>query len=142
MIQDYVQYNPSKIIFGKGAENNVAEEIKSHGGTRVLIHFDAGDFITPLIKKIHTQLEEAGLTVFELGGVVPNPKVSLMKEGCKLVRENDVDFILAVGGGSTMDSSKYIACGAYYEGDIWDHPKYQPITTKIVKHGVIVTMPG
>ena len=78
MIQDYVQYNPSKIIFGKGAENNVAEEIKAHGGSRVLIHFDAGDFIIPLIEKIHRQLEEAGLAVFELGGVVPNPKVSLM----------------------------------------------------------------
>ena len=67
------------------------------------------------IKKI---LLDDGFEVFELGGVVPNPKLSLMKEGCRLVRENKIDFVLAVGGGSTMDSTKYIACGAYYDGDI------------------------
>lgn len=92
--------------------------------------------------RVHKLLEDAGLTVFELGGVVPNPKVSLMKEGCKLVRENNIDFLLAVGGGSTMDSAKYIACGAYYEGDLWDHPKFAPINTPVLKHAVIVTMPG
>jgi len=142
MIADYVQYNPSKIIFGKGAENNIGKEISAHGCRRVLIHYDTGDFIKPLIQKIHKNIEDAGLTVFELGGVVPNPKVSLMKEGCRLVKENNIDFILAVGGGSTMDSAKYIACGTYYDGDIWNHKKFAPITTRVLKKAVIVTMPG
>lgn len=142
MIQDYVQYNPSKIIFGHGAEEKTAQEIKRLGGTRVLLHYDAGAFIKPLIARIRTQMEAAGLYVVELGGVVPNPLISLMKEGCRIVREDKLDFVLAVGGGSTMDSAKYIACGAYYEGDLWNHPKFQPIATPVLKHGVVVTMPG
>lgn len=142
MIRDYIQYNPSKIIFGREAEKNTAAEIKQLGGTRVLIHHDAGEFINPLIQRLHKQLEKEGLTVFELGGVVPNPLVSLMRKGCKMVRDNNIDFVLAVGGGSTMDSAKYIACGAYYDGELWDHPKFQPITTPVLKKGVIVTMPG
>ena len=142
MIQDYIQYNPNKIIFGKGVEEKVADEILNNGGSKVLIHYDAGDFIIPLIKRIRELLEEKNIEVFELGGVVPNPKLSLMKKGCEIVRENNIDFILAVGGGSTMDSSKYIACGAYYDKELWDHPKFQKIETPIIKHGVIVTMPG
>lgn len=142
MLNDYVQYNPSKIFFGKNVEDNIGKEVRKDGGTRVLIHYDAGDFIKPLIKKVRKNLEDEGLTVFELGGVVPNPKISLMKQGCQLVRDNNIDFVLAVGGGSTMDSAKYIACGTYYNGDIWNHPKFAPITTKVLKHAVIVTMPG
>ena len=79
MIQDYVQYNPSKIIFGHGAEEKTAQEIKRLGGTRVLLHYDAGAFIKPLIARIRTQLKAAGLYVVELGGVVPNP----LKENLK-----------------------------------------------------------
>ena len=143
MIKDYVQYNPSKIIFGKGAENNIGKIIsEEYQAKKVLIHYDSGDFIKPLIAKVRGLLEKEGIMVYELGGVVPNPKVSLMKDGCKLVRDNDIDFILAVGGGSTMDSTKYIACGAYYDGDLWDHQKFAPIETKVLKHAVIVTMPG
>ena len=142
MLVDFVHQTTEKIIFGKGAEDNVAAEVKAYGGTKVLIHYDAGDFILPLIARIRENLEAAGLEVFELGGVVPNPKLSLMKEGCELVREHGIDFVLAVGGGSTMDSTKYIACGAHYEGDIWNHPGFVPIKTPVLPHGVVVTMPG
>lgn len=142
MLNNYVQYNPNKIIFGKDSEKEVGKLIKEYNATKVLIHYDSGDFILPLIEKVKGYLLAEGLEVFELGGVVPNPKLSLMKEGCKLVKENNIDFILAVGGGSTMDSSKYIACGTYYDGDIWNHPKFTKIKTPVIKHGVIVTMPG
>lgn len=142
MLNDYVQCNPEKIIFGRGCEKDVGKEVKAVGASRVLVHYDAGDFIRPLVARIRGYLEEEGLEVFGLGGVVPNPKVSLMREGCRLVREKGIDFVLAVGGGSTMDSSKYIACGAYYPGELWDHPKFAPITSRVLKHGVVVTMPG
>lgn len=142
MLTDYVHYNPEKIIFGKGAEDKVADEVKACGGTKALVHFDTGDFILPLVARIRTGLEAAGIEVFELGGVVPNPKLSLMRKGCEMVRENDIDFVLAVGGGSTMDSAKYIACGTYYDGEIWDHPRFAPIASRIIPHGVVVTMPG
>lgn len=142
MLGDYVQYNPEKIVFGRNCEDRVAQEIAALGCSRVLIHYDLGDFIHPLVEKVVRLLEAAGMTVFKLGGVEPNPKVSLMKRGCEIVRENDIDFVLAVGGGSTMDSAKYIACGAYYDGDIWNHPKFAPITTRVLRHGVVVTMPG
>lgn len=142
MLNNYVQYNPNKIIFGKDTEKDVGKLIKEYGSNKVLIHYDAGEFITPLIVNIKKILEDEEIQVYLLGGVVPNPKLSLMKEGCELVRRNGIDFVLAVGGGSTMDSAKYIACGAYYDGELWNHPKYQKIRTPVLKHGVIVTMPG
>ncbi|MGN1399457.1 MAG: iron-containing alcohol dehydrogenase [Erysipelotrichaceae bacterium] len=142
MLNNYVQYNPNKIIFGKDSDQQVGKLIKELGCKRVLIHYDNGDFIKPLIEKVRANISKEGIEVFELGGVVPNPKLSLMKKGCQIVRENDIDFILAVGGGSTMDSSKYIALGAYYQGDLFNHPKFAKIETPVLKHGVIVTMPG
>lgn len=142
MLGDYVQHNPEKIVFGRDCEDRVAQEIASLGCSRVLVHYDLGDFIKPLVEKVVRQLREAGMVAIELGGVEPNPKVSLMRRGCEIVRENNVDFVLAIGGGSTMDSAKYIACGSYYNGDIWDHPKFAPIESRVLHHGAIVTMPG
>lgn len=142
MINNYVQHNPNRIIFGKDSEKQVANEIIALGCTKVLLHFDDGDFILPLVNHISEMLEMVDIKCYRLGGVKPNPKVSLMKEGCKIVKDNNIDFILAIGGGSTMDSAKYIACGTYYDGDIWYHEKFKPISTTVIKHGVVVTMPG
>lgn len=142
MLNNYVQYNPNKIIFGKDTDQQVGKLIKEMGCKNVLIHYDSGDFIKPLIKRVSENIKNEGIEVFELGGVVPNPKLSLMKKGCQIVRDNNIEFILAVGGGSTMDSSKYIAVGTYYDGDLWNHQKFAKINTPVLKHGVIVTMPG
>lgn len=142
MINNYTLYNPAKMFFGKGVEEKVGEVVKSYGATKVLLHYDGSEFVKPHVEKAKQRLLAAGLAVYELGGVVANPKLSLMKEGCRMVKENDIDFILAVGGGSTMDSAKYIACGTYYDGELWDHPKFKPITSKVIKHGCIVTMTG
>lgn len=141
MLNNYVQYNPSKIIFGKGTEAEVGKEVAKYG-KKCLVHYDGGDFVLPLIDRVKGYLEAEGIEVFELGGVEPNPKISLGRKGMQIVKDNDIDFVLAVGGGSTMDSAKYIACGTYYDGDIWDHPKFEPINTKVLPHAVIVTMPG
>ena len=109
MLVDFVHHNIEKIIFGRGAEDGIAAEVAACGGTRVLLHFDAGGFILPLVARIRVCLEAEGIEVFELGGVVPNPKLSLMKEGCELVRA---------------------------------HPGFAPIASRVLPHGVVVTMPG
>ena len=142
MLNNYIQHNPNRIIFGKDSEKQVANEIKALGCKKVLLHFDDGNFILPLVDYISELLEEANIKCYRLGGVVPNPKLSLMRKGCDIVKEKEIDFILAIGGGSTMDSAKYIACGTYYIGDLWHHEKFSPITSTVIKHGAIVTMPG
>lgn len=140
MLNNYVQFNPCKIIFGEDAELQVGVEVTKFG-SRCLVHY-CGKSVLSLVSRVRESLEAAGVEVFELGGVEPNPRISLAHKGMEMVREHDIDFVLAVGGGSTMDSTKYIACGTYYDGDIWDHPKFAPITTRVIPHGVVVTLPG
>ena len=109
-----------EFIFGHKAEEKCAELIKRYGGTRVLIHHSGEPFVMPLIEKVRGILEDAGMFVMDLGGVVPNPRLDLVYKGIELCKENRIDFVLAVGGGSVIDSSKGIALGAVYDGDVWD----------------------
>ena len=114
-------YSPTKVIFGKGVENNVGAEIKAWGGTKVLVHFGGSSAKkSGLLDRVESSLKAAGVDYIALGGVVPNPRLSLVHEGIDLCRKEDVDFILAVGGGSSIDSSKAIAMGVKYDGDVWD----------------------
>ena len=114
-------YSPTKVIVGREAEKQVGEEIRSWGGSRVLVHFGGGSVRrSGLLDRVTASLEAAGLTCFLLGGVVPNPHLSLAREGIKLCRREKIDFLLAVGGGSAIDSAKCIALGVPYEGDVWD----------------------
>ncbi len=125
-------YSPTKVIFGKGVENRVGEEIKAWGGSRVLVHFGGGSVKrSGLLDRTVASIEGAGLSCVLLGGVVPNPRLSMVREGIALCRSEGVDFILAVGGGSAIDSAKAIAVGAPYEGDVWDFycGKAQPVKT-------------
>jgi len=108
------------VIYGKGSVARVGELIKQHGGSRVLLHHVSEDFIKPLVKEVMGVLDAAGLTYVDLGGVVPNPRLTTVYEGIDLCRKEGVDFILAIGGGSAIDSSKAIAIGVPYEGDVWD----------------------
>lgn len=114
-------YSPTKVIFGKGVENNVGAEIKAWGGTKVLVHFGGSSAKkSGLLDRVEASLKAAGVEYITLGGVVPNPRLSLVHEGIELCRKEGVDFILAVGGGSSIDSSKAIALGVKYNGDVWD----------------------
>ena len=115
-------YTPTKVVFGKDAIDQVAAQIKNFGGSRVLIHYGGQSAVkSGLIDRVKTLLDEAGIFHVELGGVVPNPHLAKVREGIELAKENGVDFILAVGGGSTIDSSKAIAYGlAEPEFDVWD----------------------
>ncbi len=115
-------YTPTKVVFGKNSIDQVAAQIKTFGGSRVLIHYGGQSAVkSGLIDRVKTLLDEAGIFHVELGGVVPNPHLAKVREGIALAKENDVDFILAVGGGSTIDSSKAIAYGlGEPEFDVWD----------------------
>ena len=114
-------YTPTKVVFGAGAENQVADMLREFGAHKVLIHFGSGSVKrSGLLDKVEKLLVEAGIEYVELGGVVPNPRLSLVRKGIELAVSEGVDFILAVGGGSVLDSAKAIGYGAYGGGDVWD----------------------
>ena len=134
--------NIPDIIFGKDTERRCGELLKSFGAKKVLIHHSGEPFVLPLIEKVKGYLQEAGLDYVELGGVVPNPVLSKVYEGIELCRRERVDSVLAVGGGSVIDSAKGIACGTPYDGDVWDmYRMVAPVKERLIV-GVISTFAG
>lgn len=134
---------PTKIIFGKNQENKIGKIIKEYNKKRVLIHYGGGSVVrSGLLDRVKTSLENEGIHYLELGGVQPNPRLSLVKKGINLVRENNIDFILAVGGGSVIDSSKAIGLGVPYDGDVWDIYEQKHTPTSSIPVGVILTIPA
>ena len=112
--------NPTKIVFGRGAEEKVGEEAAAYS-KRVLLHYGGGSIkASGLYDRVTASLKAAGVTWIELGGVQPNPRLSLVQEGIRLCKEHELGLILAVGGGSVIDSAKAIAMGAVIQGDVWD----------------------
>jgi len=141
-MQNFTYQNTTKIVFGKGTEEEVGEYTAKHG-SKVLLHYGGGS-----IKKYGTydkvvkSLEAAGVEYVELGGAEPNPKLSLVYEGIELAKEESVDFILAVGGGSVIDSAKAIAVGYFYDGDVWDFYYNNIEITEALPVGVVLTIPA
>lgn len=114
-------YSPTFFVFGKNRENEAGKLVKNHGGTRVLIHYGGGSVVkSGLLDRVKASLEKEAIYFIELGGVVPNPRSGLVYEGIELCKQHNIDFILAIGGGSAIDSAKAIAIGALYDGDFWD----------------------
>ncbi len=137
---NFTYENATKMIFGKDSESDLCNEIKLHGN-RVLLHYGTSSIKkSGLYEKIVNMLNESGIFFKELGGVQPNPKLSLVYEGIKIAKENDLNFILAVGGGSAIDSSKAIAFGALYNGDVWDFFMQKASIKKSLPVGVILTL--
>ncbi|HKL43167.1 MAG TPA: iron-containing alcohol dehydrogenase [Clostridia bacterium] len=135
-------HNRTKIIFGKDTEARVGELTRKHG-KKVLLHYGGGSIKrTGLYDKIVESLEEASVDFLELGGVVSNPRVSLVREGIELCRDENVDFILAVGGGSVIDSAKGIAAGFYYDGDVWELYTGEGEFNKCLPIGTVLTLPA
>lgn len=121
-MHNFEYYTPTRIIFGRNAENSVGDLVKKYGGTRVLIHYGMGSAVkSGLIARVKKNLDEAGLFHVELGGVVPNPHLDKVRAGFALGNLNQVDFVLAVGGGSVIDSAKAIAFAlAEPDENVWD----------------------
>ena len=134
-------YSPTEFVFGRGAEEKAGEMIKKRGGTKVLVHFGGGSAIkSGLMGRVTASLDAANLPYVMLGGVQPNPRSGLVHQGIELARAEHVDFILAVGGGSVIDSSKAIALGVPYEGDFWDFFCGKAKPEKALNVGVVLTL--
>ena len=142
-MENFAYYTPTKVVFGKDEEKNVGKLAKDFGAKKVLIHYGGGSAVrSGLIDKIKTSLTEESISFVELGGVKPNPRLSLIYEGIKLAKENSVDFILAVGGGSVIDSAKGIGYGIANPDieDVWDLYIGKKKTQKCAPIGVVLTI--
>lgn len=139
-MNNFTFYAPTYFVFGKETENEAGQYVKRFGGSKVLIHYGGGSIIkSGLLDRVKESLKKEGISYVELGGVRPNPRSGLVYEGIELCRKEGVDFILAVGGGSAIDSAKAIAAGVPYEGDFWDF--YQGATVEeAVPLGTILTI--
>ena len=127
-MNNFTFYAPTYFAFGKDTENETGKYVKRFGGSRVLIHYGGGSVVrSGLLDRVKASLDQEGITYVELGGVKPNPRSGLVYEGIELCRKENVDFVLAVGGGSTIDSAKAIAAGAKYDGDFWDYYQGKPV---------------
>ncbi|MFR3765457.1 MAG: iron-containing alcohol dehydrogenase, partial [[Clostridium] symbiosum] len=139
---NFVLRNYTDMIYGKGQETKTAKLIKDFGGSKVLIHHSGEEFVLGLIERVKEYLNGEEIPWVELGGVVPNPHIELVYEGIELCRKEHVDFILAVGGGSVIDSAKAVAIGTLYEGDVWDIYEGKDKQKKSLPIGVISTFAG
>lgn len=144
-MNNFEYFNPTRLVLGKGVEKETGAYVKKHGGSRVLLHYGGGSIKkNGVYDSVTASLKEAGIPFVELGGVKPNPRLSLVREGIALGLREGVDFVLAVGGGSTIDSSKAVATGIANDGtDVWDF-FYGPAGTvqKALPVGVILTIPA
>ncbi len=140
-MNDFNYYAPTKVVFGKGAEQNVGKLVKEQNCKKVLIHYGSGSARrSGLLDRIEAIFEKEGIAYTELGGVVPNPRLSLVYEGIGLCKKENVDFILAIGGGSVIDSAKAIGYGVANEGDVWDFFDFKRKPTACLPIGTVLTI--
>ena len=134
--------NPTKIVFGRGVENQTGDEVLPFS-RNILLHYGGGSIKkTGLYDKVCASLKKAGISYTELSGVKPNPRLSLVREGIRICRDKKIDFILAVGGGSVIDSAKAIAIGVPYEGDVWDFYTGKGLPENAISVGTVLTIPA
>ena len=140
---DFKYFTPTEVAFGKDSEGRLADLVRKYGGTKVLIHYGGGSVVrSGLLESVKAKLDAAGIAWVELGGVVPNPRLSLAHEGISLCRAEGVDFLLAVGGGSVIDSCKVIGYGMHYDGDVWDIYDGKYVPKACTPLGVVLTIPA
>ena len=138
---DFKYFTPTKVVFGKNKEEMVAELIKEFGGTKILIHYGTGSVVrSGLLKRVTDSLDAEGIKYVTLGGAVPNPHLGLVHEGIELCKKENVDFLLAVGGGSAIDSAKAIGYGVFNGGEVWDFYDNKRKATGCLPLGVILTI--
>lgn len=137
----FTYYTPTKVVFGKETELQTGALLKEFGATKVLLHFGGGSAIrSGLLDRVKGTLRAEGIQYIELGGVVPNPRLSFVYEGIELAKREGVDFILAVGGGSVLDSAKAIGYGVVNEGDVWDFYDGKRAARNCLPVGAVLTI--
>lgn len=142
-MKDFNFYAPTRVVFGRSSEAQLPQLVRQYGGTKVLIHYGGGSARrSGLLDSVESMLTEAGILFVELGGVVPNPLLSKVREGITLAKAEGVDFILAVGGGSVIDSAKAIGYGVGYAGDVWDFWEGLATPASCLPIGVMLTIPA
>ena len=140
-MENFTFYSPTKFVFGKETELQAGSLVRSFGGSKVLLHYGGGSAVrSGLIDRVKSSLDKEGISYIELPGVKPNPRSGLVYEGIDICKKNGVDFILAVGGGSAIDSSKAIAAGALYDGDFWDFYSGKAGISKALPVGTVLTI--
>ena len=146
-MQNFIFSQPTVCIFGREPENALKEQLKKRGVKKVLFHYGGGSIKTNgVYDMVSSVLKELDLEYIELGGAQPNPRVTLVREGIEICRNNDIDFVLAVGGGSAIDSAKGIAVGVRFDGDIWDlyigKASMSELNDLPLPVGVVLTIPA
>ena len=140
-MENFNYYTPTKVVFGRGTEEQVGELVREQECKKVLVHYGSGSVKrSGLLDRIYSSLDAAGIEYLSLGGVVPNPRLSLVYEGIRICEEEGVDFILAVGGGSVIDSAKAIGYGVANEGDVWDFYEKKRQVKACLPIGVVLTI--
>lgn len=140
-MRNFKYFTPTKVIFGRDTETQTGELVKELGCRKVLIHYGGGSVVrSGLLERVKMSLDGQGIAHVELGGAVPNPRLSLVYEGIELAKREQVDFVLAVGGGSAIDSAKAIGYGVVNEGDVWELYDRKRQATGCLPIGVILTI--
>ena len=140
-MENFTYYAPTKVVFGRGVETQAGSLAKAAGAHTVLVHYGSDRIQkSGLLDRVVTALKAADLKVVTLGGVVPNPELGLIRQGIALAREQQVDFILAIGGGSVIDSAKAIALGALDDGDVWELYRHERRVDRALPGGSVLTI--
>lgn len=142
-MENFEFVSPTQFVFGRQAEEQVGVKLAEQGASKVLLHFGGQSALkSGLIDRVRASLEACDIDFVELGGVRPNPEITLVREGVALCKAHKVDWVLAVGGGSVIDSAKAIAVGAHYNGDVWDFFETKDQTKDVLPIAVVLTIPA
>ena len=142
-MNDFNYYTPTRYVFGRGVESQTGELTRWMGVSRVLLVYGMGSVVrSGLLDRVKASLNAAGVEYLELGGVLPNPTDDRVYEGIEICRRENLIGVVAVGGGSAIDTAKAIACGVPYEGDFWDFYAGKKIVEKALPVGVVLTIPA
>ena len=140
-MQGFEYYTPTKVFFGRDEEQRVGDIVKSYGATKVLVLYGGGSVKrSGLLDRVEQALTDAGVSYVAFGGVHPNPLLSHTHEAIALAKKEEIDFILAVGGGSVIDEAKAVGMGYYYDGDVWDFYLRRAVPERVVPLGCILTI--
>lgn len=139
-MNDFTFYNPTKLIFGKGQVEQLKDLVPQYGKKVLLVYGGGSIKKSGLYDQVTAVLKDIDAEVFELAGVEPNPRLTTVRRGVDICKEEGIDFLLAVGGGSVIDCTKAIAAGAKYDGDAWDLVTKKAFASKALPFGTVLTL--